>query len=257
MIARGRGSIVNVSSRLAYSAPLGSSQLPKRAVYVGANAYVSAFSQLVQSELERTGVMVQALCPGVVETEFHERVGIDPGRYPASIVMKPEDVVQASLRGLELGEAICVPALEDLSLLEQVQESQKRLFELTRSGTLAERYRPRIGRSSIARISKMPLKRGGISSAYSSSQQTAPPTGGAVLCEVAAGRLEGALQASERCSSGRWLHQHSGAGSPAARRWQSRHGRHLRNGHALIDPRRGQRSYPCKIPRKQSRRIED
>jgi len=32
MLARGRGSIVNVSSRLAFSAPLGSTQLPKRAV---------------------------------------------------------------------------------------------------------------------------------------------------------------------------------------------------------------------------------
>jgi short-subunit dehydrogenase len=142
MIARGRGSIVNVSSRLAYSAPLGSSQLPKRAVYVGANAYLNAFCQLLHRELEGTGVRVQALCPGVVETEFHEQAGIDSSRYPAAIVMKPEDVVQASLRGLDLGEVICVPELEDLGLLEQVQESQKRLFELTRSGSLAGRYRP-------------------------------------------------------------------------------------------------------------------
>lgn len=141
MIARGRGSIINVSSRLAYSAPLGSSQLPKRAVYVGANAYLNAFSQLLNGELEATGVRVQALCPGVVETEFHEQAGIDSSRYPAAIVMKPEDVVQASLRGLELGEVVCVPVLEDASLLQQVEESQKRLFELTRTGTLANRYR--------------------------------------------------------------------------------------------------------------------
>jgi uncharacterized protein len=141
MISRGRGSIVNVSSRLAFSTPLGSAQLPKRAVYAGANAFINTFSQLLQSELEGTGVQMQALCPGVVETEFHERVGIDPNRYPAAIVMKPEDVVQASLTGLKLGEVICVPALEDLSLLTQIQEDEKRFFELTRSGNLAERYR--------------------------------------------------------------------------------------------------------------------
>jgi short-subunit dehydrogenase len=140
MLARGRGAIINVSSRLAFSGSMGSTQLPKRATYVGANAFINAFSQLLQSELEGTGVQVQALCPGVVETEFHERVGIDPNRYPAAIVMNPKDVVQASLVGLKLGEVICVPPLEDLSLLTQIQEDEKQFFELTRSGKLAKRY---------------------------------------------------------------------------------------------------------------------
>jgi short-subunit dehydrogenase len=141
MLEHGRGAIINVSSRLAFSAPLGSTQLPKRATYAGANAFINTFSQLLQSELEGTGVQVQALCPGVIETEFHERVGIDPNRYPATIVMKPEDVVQASLIGLNLGEVICVPALEDADLLAQIQECQKRFFESSRTGNLATRYR--------------------------------------------------------------------------------------------------------------------
>jgi short-subunit dehydrogenase len=141
MVERGHGSIINVSSRLAFSGPMGSSQLPKRATYAGANAFIITFSQLLQSELEGTGVQVQALCPGVVATEFHEQVGIDPNRYPAAIVMKPEEVVQASLAGLKVGEVICVPAMEDPDLLTQIHESQKRFFEHTRSGSLAERYR--------------------------------------------------------------------------------------------------------------------
>jgi uncharacterized protein len=140
MIARGRGAIINVSSRLAFSGSLGSSQLPKRATYAGANAFINTFTQLLQSELEGTGVQVQALCPGVVQTEFHERAGIEPNRYPAAIVMKPEEVVQASLAALKLGEVICVPAMEDLSLLTQIQESERRFFELTRSGKVAARY---------------------------------------------------------------------------------------------------------------------
>jgi short-subunit dehydrogenase len=141
MITRKQGAIINVSSRLAFSGSMGSSQLPKRATYVSTKAFINAFSQLLQSEIEGTGVQVQTLCPGVVQTEFHEHVGIDPNRYPAAMVMKPEDVVQASLAGLKLGEVICVPALEDTSLLTQIQESEKRFFELTRSGSLAERYR--------------------------------------------------------------------------------------------------------------------
>jgi short-subunit dehydrogenase len=141
MLARGRGAIINVSSRLAFSGSMGSTQLPKRATYAGANAFINTFSQLIQSEVEGTGVQVQALCPGVVETEFHERVGIDSNRYPAAIVMKPEDVVQASLIGLKLGEVICVPALEDPVLLKQIHESQQQFFEQSRTGSLATRYR--------------------------------------------------------------------------------------------------------------------
>jgi hypothetical protein len=140
MSARGRGAIINVSSRLALSATLASPPLPKRATYAATKAYINTFSQLLQSELEGTGVRVQALCPGLVQTEFHERVGMDAGRFPATAVMKPEDVVAASLAGLRLGEVICVPALDDPSLLTQMQESERRVFELSRSGTVAMRY---------------------------------------------------------------------------------------------------------------------
>jgi len=141
MIARGSGSIINVSSRLAFSAPLGSAQLPKRATYAGVNAYINTFSQLLQSELEGTGVQVQALCPGVVATEFHSHVGADTSRFPAAIVMKPEDLVAASLAGLKLGEVICVPALEDVSQLEKIQDEQRRFFESSRTSGVASRYK--------------------------------------------------------------------------------------------------------------------
>jgi short-subunit dehydrogenase len=140
MVERGRGSIINVSSRLAFSGSMGSSQLPRRATYVGANAFINVFSQLVQSELDGIGVRVQALCPGVVRTEFHERVGADPSRFPPEIIMSPEDVVEASLAALKSGDVICIPALEDPDLLKRIQDGERRLFEQTRSGTLAKRY---------------------------------------------------------------------------------------------------------------------
>ncbi len=141
MLARKHGAIINVSSRLAFSGSLGSAQMPKRATYAGTKAYINIFSQLLQSELEGTGVQVQALCPGLVETEFHSHVGADTSRFPAGMVMKPEDVIEASLAGLKLGEVICVPALEDASLLAQIQESEKKFFESSRMGNLAQRYK--------------------------------------------------------------------------------------------------------------------
>jgi uncharacterized protein len=141
MIARGRGTIINVSSRLAFSGSLAAPAMPKRATYSGTKAYINTFTQLLHGELEGTGVKVQALCPGVVRTEFHEHVGVNPDSFPTGLVMSPEDVVQASIAGLERGEVICVPALEDESLLTRVDESQRQLFEQSRSGSLAARYR--------------------------------------------------------------------------------------------------------------------
>jgi short-subunit dehydrogenase len=141
MIARGHGGVINVSSRLAYSAGLPSPPLPRRATYAATKAYINTFTQILANELEGTGVSVQALCPGVVQTEFHEQAGIDPTVYPASIVMTPENVVEASLAGLARGEVVCVLALEDPDLLARVDEGQRQLFEQTRSGILAERYR--------------------------------------------------------------------------------------------------------------------
>lgn len=140
MISSGKGTIINVSSRLAFSGSLTAPSLPKRAVYAGTKAYINTFTQILHSELTGTGVTVQALCPGVVRTEFHERMGMDPSRIPTSMVMKPEDVVEASLAGLRLGEVVCIPALVDLTLLDQVHQSEFKLLEGSGGGTVAERY---------------------------------------------------------------------------------------------------------------------
>ncbi len=140
MIARGRGAIINVSSRLAYSGGMGA-PLPQRAVYAGSNAFLNVFTRLLHLELEGTGVKVQALCPGVVETEFHERVGAPPGSMPPEIIMSAGDLVEASLDGLERGELICLPALGDESILEKIHQDEKNLVANSRTGKVADRYK--------------------------------------------------------------------------------------------------------------------
>lgn len=141
MIERGRGDVINVASRLAFSGPLTLPTLPKRAVYASSKAFIVAFTQILNSELQGTGVRVQALCPGVVRTEFHEIQGMDPSRYPSHIVMTPEDLVSASLKGLELREVICIPALDDTGLIAQFEQAEGNLFQVSVTGEIAERYR--------------------------------------------------------------------------------------------------------------------
>lgn len=140
MIERGRGAIVNVSSRLAFSGSVNAPRLPKRATYAATKSYINTFTQILANELAGTGVKVQALCPGVVSTEFHQ-MGIDPAQFPPAIVSTPESVVAASLAALRLGEVVCLPGLSDPSLLSLLQENERRLFDRSNVGEPAARYK--------------------------------------------------------------------------------------------------------------------
>jgi short-subunit dehydrogenase len=138
MVMRRRGSIVNVSSALAFSAAIPAPPLPHRAVYAAAKSYINTFTEIVASELDGTGVRIQALCPGVVRTELHEVAEYDVSHVP--FVMEPADVVEASFAGLELGEIVCMPSLADAELLAKARETRGRVFDGARSGFVAERY---------------------------------------------------------------------------------------------------------------------
>jgi uncharacterized protein len=58
--------------------------------------------------------------------------------------MEPEDVVDASLRGLELGEVVCAPGLEDPQLVDTLDEAHRTVFRDAIRGVVAPRYRARI-----------------------------------------------------------------------------------------------------------------
>ncbi|OXM70071.1 SDR family NAD(P)-dependent oxidoreductase [Amycolatopsis vastitatis] len=137
MRERGEGTIVNVAGMIAFSGPADSSVMPRRAVYAGSLAYLVALSQTLSAELEGTGVRVQVLCPGVVATEFHERQGLDLSAVPR---MTADDVVTAGLRGLELGEVVTAPGVEDTGLLDAVFRADLAAFG-GQSPELASRYR--------------------------------------------------------------------------------------------------------------------
>lgn len=137
MQQRGSGVIVNVAGMIAFSGPAPATVMPRRAVYAGTLAHLVAMSQTLHAELEGTGVRVQVLCPGVVATEFHQRQGLDLSAVPR---MSAADVVTASLRGLELGEVVCAPGVEDEALLEAVSAADLAAFA-GQSPQLAARYR--------------------------------------------------------------------------------------------------------------------
>jgi hypothetical protein len=109
MLARGRGGVINVSSLAAFIA------LPGSVTYCATKAALVSFSRALDLETRPQGVRVQALCPGFMRTELHDpldRARFDPARVPSFMWSSPEAVAQASLAGLEKGQAICVPGMQ-------------------------------------------------------------------------------------------------------------------------------------------------
>jgi short-subunit dehydrogenase len=136
MLERREGTIITVSGMIAFSGPAGPDQMPRRAVYAGTLAHSVAWTQQLHAELASEGITVQVVCPGVVATEFHTRQGMDLSAVPR---MSAEDVVTASLRGLELGEVVCAPGVQHADLLQAVFDADLAAFA-GQSPTLAARY---------------------------------------------------------------------------------------------------------------------
>ena len=108
LTARNTGAIVNVSSVAAFVPRPGGTS------YYATKAWINCFTEGLYLELKGAGtrVRVQALCPGFTATEFHEVLGLDRNAtFSGAWWLTAEDVVEASLRGLEKGSLFVVPGL--------------------------------------------------------------------------------------------------------------------------------------------------
>ena len=137
MVKRGKGAVVSFSSLLAFSAASENPQMPKRAVYAASKAFLLTFFRLLAVELRSTGVKVQIVCPGIVKTEFHTRQNMDLSGRPR---LEPEEIVKASMIGLELGEVVCIPTLEETDRLQHHDQAEADVLAANMRPSLAERY---------------------------------------------------------------------------------------------------------------------
>jgi NAD(P)-dependent dehydrogenase (short-subunit alcohol dehydrogenase family) len=107
MLARGRGSIINISSINATEA------FPQRLAYCAAKAAVESMTRVLAIEWADRGVRVNAIAPGVIRTEMVQRA-IAEGhvteelytqRTPLRTLGSPAEIARAALYLADGGEA--------------------------------------------------------------------------------------------------------------------------------------------------------
>jgi short-subunit dehydrogenase len=132
--AQKRGAIVNMASAVAVN--------PERfnGVYSGSKAFLLALSQALTKELNENGVTIQTVLPGATRTEIWERAGTDVNRLPAERVMELDALVDAALKGLDLGERITIPSLPDIQDLENAESARLKLAPNLSRNQPAARY---------------------------------------------------------------------------------------------------------------------
>ncbi len=134
-VARGAGTIINIAS------VVGISPETLNGVYGASKAYVLAFSHSLQHELADKGIRIQALLPGATATDLWEKAGLPHQKLPSEIVMSPEDVVDAALVGLDQGELVTIPSLQDGDEWTRFEAARRAISEHFGNSVPAPRYR--------------------------------------------------------------------------------------------------------------------
>jgi short-subunit dehydrogenase len=135
LVARGAGSIINIASMVALSPEV------LNGVYSASKSYVMVLTQSLHHELHPKGIQVQAVLPGAIGTPFWDRAGLPVAHLPESIVMTPDDLVDAALAGFDQGELVTIPSLPDVAEWETFNAARLAMGPKLSLTTPAARYR--------------------------------------------------------------------------------------------------------------------
>ncbi|NUQ28727.1 MAG: SDR family oxidoreductase [Acidobacteriaceae bacterium] len=133
-VERKQGTLINIASIVAVAPDL------LNGVYGGTKAFVLALTQSLSNELKDKGIRIQAVLPGAIDTPFWDRLKYPVHNLPAGMVMTPENLVDAALKGLELGELITIPSLPDVADWEKADSARKALAPNLSKQLPAARY---------------------------------------------------------------------------------------------------------------------
>jgi uncharacterized protein len=134
-VTRGQGTIINIGSVVGI--------VPERlnGVYGAGKAFVLALTQSLQHELAEKGVRIQAVLPAATATDIWEKAGLHHSKLPAGTVMSSEDMVDAALAGLDQGEVVTIPPLQDGDDWTRFDAARLALAPKLTNSAPASRYR--------------------------------------------------------------------------------------------------------------------
>jgi len=100
MVARGEGRILNLGS------VAGKLPGPWQAVYHATKAFVLSFTTAVREEVKNSGVTLTALMPGVTDTDFFNKAGMNESKVvqDKEAMADPADVAKAGYEALMAGD---------------------------------------------------------------------------------------------------------------------------------------------------------
>jgi uncharacterized protein len=134
-VARGGGTVINISSIVAVGPEI------MNGVYGASKAFVLALTQSLHHELAGKGIRVQAVLPGATATDFWDIAGMAHSNLPEGMVMRSADMVDAALAGLDQGEVVTIPPLQDGDDWSRYEASRRELAGRFAHATPGERYR--------------------------------------------------------------------------------------------------------------------
>lgn len=134
-VARGKGTIINISSVVGIAPEF------LNGVYGASKSFVTAFTQSLQHELSPKGLRIQAVLPAATATDFWELAGRHVSQLPQDIVMTADDLVDAALAGLDQGEVITIPVLQNGAVWDRFEAARQQMLPQLRGTTPSPRYR--------------------------------------------------------------------------------------------------------------------
>jgi uncharacterized protein len=134
-LERAQGLIINIASIVALAPEL------LNGTYSGTKAYVVNLTQSLHHEVGNKGIQVQAVLPGATSTDFWDRAGLAVHNLPEQTVMTADEMVDASLAGLDQHELITIPSLPNLADWQKFDAARLALGPNLSHKQAADRYR--------------------------------------------------------------------------------------------------------------------
>lgn len=108
MLVRKCGTVINISSDGAFAV------MPRNVIYSSTKLFIINLTEGLYMELEKSDIKVQVVCPGFIDTDFHESAGLNVVKKKKGFMKfsSPEDIVSIAMKDLKKGKVVCVPGMD-------------------------------------------------------------------------------------------------------------------------------------------------